>query len=439
MLVGLAFCARNGEQKTAGVAKDGAKGEATPRTPAEARAALRASGYSLLRDDENLEEFFRGTGLKNAGQIGLALDAGLPPTYVSNGLPLIAIASREGHLDLQRRLLAAGVSPNEPDRSTGMTPLMWACLRRKRDSVRLLLDAGASVNLRDQVGWTALMFSTQSGDAFTVKQLLAAKAEPAMVTEAGWSAPYIATIQKKREILQLLGGQVPGPPPVVEKRALRDLEVRPGVLSFGKVGSGERRTLQVTLALLPQRPPRMVRLHAEPPFSVAPATVNLFSGTPQTVTLFFDAPTRLGRSRGRLDIRDEFSSEMEIFADVEAPATSDVASYVRIQQFLARPGDRASREEFLAKAVWQAARAGDAPVMAALLAAGVDPNVIVEYETPLMIVCKRGDARTAEVLVRGGADVHLRLDRESPWELAEQKSSREEPLGRVMLEAGARE
>ena len=53
--------------------------------------------------------------------------------------------------------MSSGEAVDERTFSWGMTALMWASMKGDTELVRLLLDLGAEVNLRDEDGRTALM------------------------------------------------------------------------------------------------------------------------------------------------------------------------------------------------------------------------------------------------------------------------------------------
>ena len=58
-----------------------------------------------------------------------------------------------------------------------------------------------------------------------------------------------------------------------------------------------------------------------------------------------------------------------------------------------------------ARQLFQAAREGNVPQVAALLQAGADPNAVDKYgETALMEAAKEGHADVARVLLKAGAD-----------------------------------
>ena len=99
----------------------------------------------------------------------------------------------------------------------GRTPLMWAAYLNLMDrktlieadlkheaSANLLLSAGANPNLRDNDGWTALMWASWSGLTKTADLLIAHGTNIATADKNGQTALMIAAMRGNVDIVKLL-------------------------------------------------------------------------------------------------------------------------------------------------------------------------------------------------------------------------------------------
>lgn len=96
-------------------------------------------------------------------------------------------ASERGNTEQVRELLDAGADVDIKD-NDGWTALMWSAYQGHSDTARLLLDAGADVDIQDNNGWTALIYAAALGYADTVKLLLDAGADIDIQNNSGWTA-----------------------------------------------------------------------------------------------------------------------------------------------------------------------------------------------------------------------------------------------------------
>ena len=69
-----------------------------------------------------------------------------------------------------------------------VTPLHSACASGERESARILLEAGADPNVRQQGGFTPLHAAAQNGDEELARLLLARGADPEAATDDGRTA-----------------------------------------------------------------------------------------------------------------------------------------------------------------------------------------------------------------------------------------------------------
>ena len=93
---------------------------------------------------------------------------------------------------------------------------MLAAAGGQEAMVRMLLQRGASVNLQDPIGHTALMYAAYKGHTTIVQALLAAKADASLQTNDGYTALSWAEEQKQTATAQMLRQhatpQAPGRP-----------------------------------------------------------------------------------------------------------------------------------------------------------------------------------------------------------------------------------
>lgn len=115
----------------------------------------------------------------------------------------LCTAAWKGETGLLRDYIAAGNDINLVDETWSGSPLHQAAAAGNRDLVRMLLDAGAKVNLNCK-GWTALHAAAWHGDREIVEMLLAAGAEIDMAQSWGWRPIHNALWQNHFEIVRLL-------------------------------------------------------------------------------------------------------------------------------------------------------------------------------------------------------------------------------------------
>lgn len=87
---------------------------------------------------------------------------------------ILMLAAEEGHEALIPLLLRAGANPNDQDLE-GKTAFMWAVNRKEEKVVVEMLknEADIALTLRDNNGWTALMYAAFKGYSPIVSKLLA--------------------------------------------------------------------------------------------------------------------------------------------------------------------------------------------------------------------------------------------------------------------------
>ena len=95
-------------------------------------------------------------------------------------------------------------APQDGEGQAGLTALMLAAAYGSANKVRLLLDAGAEINARDDAGMTALMKASRDGHFDVVKVLLERKADINAKNSHGVTALYWASKKGHTQIIKLL-------------------------------------------------------------------------------------------------------------------------------------------------------------------------------------------------------------------------------------------
>lgn len=123
----------------------------------------------------------------------LLLENGAAPDAEGDwGSTPLLVAAEAGSAAAIRLLLDAGASVNRGNARTGATALMSAAHNEHRDAVRALLDGGADVDRQDHEGQTALMRTVRRADyanvRATARMLLEAGASRDLADKRGWTA-----------------------------------------------------------------------------------------------------------------------------------------------------------------------------------------------------------------------------------------------------------
>jgi len=130
--------------------------------------------------------------------------------YSSDGFYPLGLAAFFAHPETVRLLLARGADVAQGAKNPmRVQPLHAAAAGRSFEAVKLLVDAGAPVNGRQQEGWTPLQEAVRSGDLEMTRYLLAHGADPRQQNEAGQSAIGLAAERPNVEILKLLKAGAP--------------------------------------------------------------------------------------------------------------------------------------------------------------------------------------------------------------------------------------
>jgi ankyrin repeat protein len=102
-------------------------------------------------------------------------------------------AAAFGHVAQIRRLVDAGVDPNESEGTDQRTPLQWAARNGHAAAIAVLLAVGSRVDGLDDQGGTALTAAAEKGHEQAVDALLAAGADVNRATTRGHTPLHLAT------------------------------------------------------------------------------------------------------------------------------------------------------------------------------------------------------------------------------------------------------
>jgi len=143
----------------------------------------------------------------NEGQVkevSLFLDAGFSPdTGDKNGVPLLCLCARKGNLEMLQLLLRSGANVDQQAEDRRCSAVLDATMGKYKDIVKVLIEAGADVNIQSKDGQTALIVAAGSGDDETVEMLYKAGADPDLKDCLGSSARKYATLFGRSAMLAL--------------------------------------------------------------------------------------------------------------------------------------------------------------------------------------------------------------------------------------------
>jgi len=137
-----------------------------------------------------------------AEEVSLFFVAGFSPdTKDKKGIPLICIAARNGHINTLNLLIRSGAQVNLIAEDRGSNAVFDGALERSKDVVKILIEAGADLNIQSKDGQTALIVVVGAGDEEIVEILAKAGADPDIKDALGVSARKYATIFGNKNML----------------------------------------------------------------------------------------------------------------------------------------------------------------------------------------------------------------------------------------------
>ena len=123
-------------------------------------------------------------------------------TYVASEVP----AAHHGHTEAVRNLAGLPeVDVNHADEN-GMTALQWEAKKTYRDVVQALVDAGADIEAKNDMGRSPLLVACENGNISKVKMLVKAGAEVSTTDNQGNTCLILAARFGHTETVRYLVG-----------------------------------------------------------------------------------------------------------------------------------------------------------------------------------------------------------------------------------------
>jgi ankyrin repeat protein len=191
---------------------------------------LHAGSRANVANDLGVTPLYLACTNRNGAMVEKLLAAGANPNAkLLNGETVLMNCSRTGSEAAVKALLNAGADANAKEPEHGQSALMWAASEKHPEAVRLLLGAEADIRARSRTytqivtseitqragreelnytvlrgGSTPLLFGARSGDAESVRLLLAAGADANDALPNGMSALVLAAHSGQGAVASLL-------------------------------------------------------------------------------------------------------------------------------------------------------------------------------------------------------------------------------------------
>jgi hypothetical protein len=136
------------------------------------------------------------------------LAAGVDVNKTYSGEPPLVTAAWSGRNPLVQFLLASGANIHAVTHPERNTALMMAALDGREKTVEILLTAGALPNARNSKGFTALMFAAKSGYYKIARRLIDNKADIYAKNQEGQTAFDLAVKYRNVSVAELLNPDV---------------------------------------------------------------------------------------------------------------------------------------------------------------------------------------------------------------------------------------
>jgi ankyrin repeat protein len=155
-------------------------------------------------------DIFDAASVGDTKRVGEWLDRepGLLNAYSADGFYPLGLAAFFGHAETVALLLARGADVAQVARNPmRVQPLHAAVGGRSVDVVKLIVEAGAPIDGKQDKGFTPLQAAAHQGNLAVTRLLLAHGADPKLQNDEGKSAIGLAAEAGHAAILKLLKGQ----------------------------------------------------------------------------------------------------------------------------------------------------------------------------------------------------------------------------------------
>ena len=136
----------------------------------------------------------------------LDADPSLLNAYAGDGFFPLALAAFFGQPETVKLLLARGANVAQAARNPMKIQALHSAVTNNLETVKLLVEAGAPVNAKQDKGWAPLHEAVNRGDLEMTRYLLAHGADPKQQNDEGKSAIGLAAEKGNNGILKLLKG-----------------------------------------------------------------------------------------------------------------------------------------------------------------------------------------------------------------------------------------
>jgi ankyrin repeat protein len=300
-------------------------------------------------------------------------------------------AACQGHTEAVQLLLAAGANPDAVD-SSGTTALMKAAWWGHAESVRALLAGGAAINAANQLGQTALIAAASRGHNDIVRDLLGAGADPRARTVDGTSALLLAVkgphVQTVRLLLQanadVNAARHDGQTPLYAAVVVDHRQLVPLLLAAGA---------DPNVALRQND-----SLDGEQVVGTTPLMLATVKRRPRSFRALLAAGADVNVRNFRGDTALTLAAGKGLLRQVDRLRAAGATGTF-------------DEREFFSRSLLQAAARGSSSRVRVLLRGGADVHVRDERpnhhgKTPLHHAAEHGHLEAVQALLEGGADVH---------------------------------